>query len=359
MNIKKISKLICICLILTAVNAPASEESSIPNELGAPKAYETSADYSVQYGSVKVANELQRVIVTIPNKTGPHPALLLVGGLGCYSLDFSGAVPTVDAYKKIIEFMTKNGFVTMRVEKTGMGDSKGQACAEQNFDRELAGYVAGLKALKSYNFVNSDRVSIFGHSIGGVIAPLLIEQVPVHTVIVMGTLAERWYDYDHTNNMRQLLLSGMTPEQVTNEMKIHDYVAKEFFINKKTPAEILKVYPQGKFYLEFPAHYTYMQQLADLDLAKNWVKSSAKVFMLLGNGDFIGSQWPEIQKFNSGINKTREVKIQAEQVPSLDHFFRNADSMAESFYNISLAGTPLVFQDKFLDVLASKIPEMK
>lgn len=356
MNVKNISKLICIIVILTGANSLAAV---IPNELGAPKAQETSADHTVQYGSIEVAGELQRVIVTVPKSKGPHPALLFVGGLGCYSLDFSGAGPHIESYKKIIEFMSKNGFVTMRVEKTGMGDSQGKPCAEQNFDRELAGYLAGLKALKNYSFVNADRVSIFGHSIGGVIAPLLLEQASVHTVIVMGSLAERWYDYDRTNTIRQLYLAGYTAEQVAQELQIRDYVAKEFYIGKKTPDQIKQVYPAGAAYLEFPAHYTYMQQLADLDLNVSWKKSSAKVFMLLGKADFIGSQWPELQSFSKDINQTRAVKVQIEEVPALDHFFRNANSWAESFYNVSLTGQPLVFQDEFLNVLANKIPEMK
>ncbi len=356
MNVKNISKLICIVVILTGVNSLAAE---IANELGAPKAQETSADHTVQYGSVNIAGELQRVIVTVPNSKGPHPALLLIGGLGCYSLDFSGAGPHVESYKNIIEFMSKNGFVTMRVEKTGMGDSQGKPCAEQNFDRELAGYLAGLKALKSYSFVNADRVSIFGHSIGGVIAPLLLEQVSAHAVIVMGSLAERWYDYDRTNTIRQLYLAGYTAPQVAQELQIRDYVAKEFYIGKKTPDQIKQVYPAGAPYLEFPVHYTYMQQLADLNLNPSWKKSSAKVFMLLGKADFVGSQWPEHQSFSKDINQTRAVKLQIEEIPALDHFFRNANSQLESFYNVSLAGQPLVFQDEFLNVLANKIPEMK
>ena len=356
MKTKIFSKLVLIALTTLSLSANALE---IPNELGAPKATESAETYKVIYGSVKVENDLQRVIVTVPNTKGPHPAFMLIGGLGCYSVDFSGAGPHIESYKKIIEFMAQRGFVTMRVEKTGMGDSKGKPCAEQNFDRELAGFVAGAKALKSYSFVNPERVSIFGHSIGGVIAPLLIEQVPVHAAIVMGTLAERWYDYDRTNNIRQMYLANMTSQQITAALKTHDLVAKEYFINKKTPDEILKMYPDGASYMQFPAHYTYMQQLADLDLETSWKKSEAKVFMILGKADFIGSQWEEIEKFSKNINEVRQVKIQTENMASLDHFFRNPNTWAESFYNITLLGAPLIFQDQFLVNLENKIPELK
>lgn len=355
MSTKFLSKLISVAIIFLT---QASFGEQIPNELGEPKAVEASADYSVQYGSIRVANDLQRVIVTVPKGSGPHPAFVLIGGLGCYSVDFAGAGPHIDSYKRVIEFMAKNGFVTVRIEKTGMGDSHGQACEEQNFDRELAGYVAGIKALQTYSFVKADRISIFGHSIGGVIAPFLMEQVPVHAAIMMGTLAERWYDYDRSNTVRQLKLAFTPQEQFSVEMEKHDHVAKEFYINKKSPEQILKEYPQGADYLQFPAHYSYMQQLADLDIEASLKKSSAKVFMLLGKGDFIGSQWTETQSFAARINMVREVKVQTENVESLDHFFKNANSWIQSFYNIN-KGKPLVFQESFLSLLETKFVEMK
>jgi hypothetical protein len=50
----------------------------------------------------------------------------------------------------------------MRVEKTGEGDSEDPACTDPKATVELEaqGYVAGLRALKSYGFVDPTRVFI-------------------------------------------------------------------------------------------------------------------------------------------------------------------------------------------------------
>ena len=50
---------------------------------------ETDPDFDVIYDAVSTNTGLRRVIVTVP-RTGPqgaHPALLLIGGIGCYSFD--------------------------------------------------------------------------------------------------------------------------------------------------------------------------------------------------------------------------------------------------------------------------------
>src|SRR5258708_25537896 len=61
-------------------------------------------------------------------------------------------------------------FSLFRVDKQGVGDSEG-VCAETDFDSELGGYRAAFRALKDYDFINSNRVFILGISNGGGLAP--------------------------------------------------------------------------------------------------------------------------------------------------------------------------------------------
>ena len=57
-------------------------------------------------------------------------------------------------YGPILRMLAKNNFVTMRVEKTGEGDSEGPPCSDLKATAtvEADGYVAGLRALR-----HSDR----------------------------------------------------------------------------------------------------------------------------------------------------------------------------------------------------------
>jgi dienelactone hydrolase len=79
------------------------------------------------------------------------------------------------------------GFVTMRVDKSGVGDSQGAPCDSIGYKEELAGYQAALSALRSHASVNPDRIYLLGISLGGVFAPILAEETKVAGISVYGT----------------------------------------------------------------------------------------------------------------------------------------------------------------------------
>jgi hypothetical protein len=141
-----------------------------------PRPFETSPDADILYSSVTVDGSRRRAIVTHPKTTGRSPAVPLIGGLGCYSLD--GEIAKQTGYGPILAALAKNNFVTMRVEKTGEGDSEGPACTDTNATAELEarGYVAGLQALKGYAFVDPSRVLIFAHSLGPLLGSMVVTQ---------------------------------------------------------------------------------------------------------------------------------------------------------------------------------------
>ena len=87
---------------------------------------ESSPDATILYRSITAGGSRRRTIITNPRPPGRHPAVLLVGGLGCYSLD--GALNESKGYGPILSALVQEGFVTMRVEKTGEGDSGKRSC---------------------------------------------------------------------------------------------------------------------------------------------------------------------------------------------------------------------------------------
>ena len=53
-------------------------------------------------------------ILTRPQAEGKYPAVFVIGGLGCYSLD---NLKPGDAYYELFNRLSQHGFVTMRVDK--------------------------------------------------------------------------------------------------------------------------------------------------------------------------------------------------------------------------------------------------
>ena len=158
-----------------------------------PIPYEQMANATVHYGSVIAAPDVRlRTILSIPSDpplpTTPisrrFPAVLLIQGGGCGSID-SPFSPNV-AQPGLMHTIGSQGFVTMRVEKSGVGDSQGPSCDSIAFKEELAGYQAALRALRSNPAVNPDRIYLLGISLGGVFAPLLAAETKVAGISVFG-----------------------------------------------------------------------------------------------------------------------------------------------------------------------------
>ena len=154
-----------------------------------PLPTETMTGVSFEYGSVRLADGTRlRTILSVPDRARvPLPAVMLLQGGGCGSVDIPLA-PDV-GQPGLMRTIAARGYVTMRVEKSGVGDSQGSPCSEIGYSQELDGYRAALAALKRHQSVDRDRVYLVGISLGGVFAPLLARESPVRGIVVYGTLA--------------------------------------------------------------------------------------------------------------------------------------------------------------------------
>jgi pimeloyl-ACP methyl ester carboxylesterase len=244
---------------------------------------EHQSDYDIEYGSVDAGGSKRRVIVTRPPGAGKHPAVLLLGGIGCYSLDglLRPAEPR-QPYAKILDALTRAGYVTMRVEKSGMGDSEGPPCMDprSDFDAEVRGYAAGLAQLASMDFVDGGNLFLFAHSIGPLAAARIASEHPVRAIAVAETIGTSWIEYDLTNVRRQLLLAGVPYDEVDRRLRRHEVCAHRYFVEKQTD-------PACAEEIHAPAPDTYMQQIASLDLAPLWKTIDAPVLIIYGTADFV------------------------------------------------------------------------
>jgi hypothetical protein len=107
------------------------------------------------------------------------------------------------------------GYVTLRIEKSGLGDSKNTPpCESCNLTDEIENFEAGLLKLKSLPYVDTNKIIIFGHSMGGIVAPALSSKHSVAGVIVFGTTAKSWFEYQLEMYRVQNALAGLNPLEV-------------------------------------------------------------------------------------------------------------------------------------------------
>ena len=88
---------------------------------------ETLPGANFEYAAVTLEDGSRlRTIVSVPTTAGRHAAVMLIQGGGCGSVDVPMAPDTGPA--GLLRPLASHGYVTMRVEKSGVGDSRGPAC---------------------------------------------------------------------------------------------------------------------------------------------------------------------------------------------------------------------------------------
>jgi len=184
-----------------------------------PRPYEAAADIDTAYEAIEVRGALRRTLVTVPRAGGRHPAVLYLTGIGCFSQEDPAFGSTES---KLLYGLARAGYLTMRVEKTGIGDSQGPACASDAADLELevAAYRAGLKALRERADVDPGRVFVLGLSIGGVEAPMVAQGGDVRGVVVVNTVARPFLEYLLETIRRQDKLHRMPYDELDRHMRL-------------------------------------------------------------------------------------------------------------------------------------------
>jgi dienelactone hydrolase len=294
-----------------------------------PFPQEKSALYDVQYSSVQHAGNQLRTIITRPKRAARAkvPMVLFIQGVGCFSVD--NPLLKDDPTNRIIDSLSRHGYATMRVDKTGMGDSKGMPCPESDFHTEAGGYKAGLAAIKRLDFVDQQNIFITGFSIGGIMAPVVAEGEPVKGIVVYGTASRNFIEYQLQNLRRQGELQGMAYDSLTTRLKLAAAAFHLLLTEKQTPAQVLAKYPNARDLINFPQNYRYMQQWEETNLAAAWKKLNTKVLALRGEADYV-SYNEDHTLIERIVNREHPGQATFQLLPNVDHYFTKARTMQES-----------------------------
>ena len=103
--------------------------------------------------------------LTLPASAGPHPAVVLVLGSGAQDRNYGGVAPRLAA------FFARRGFACLACDKPGVGASTGDF-NDQTLDDRADEAVAMVHFLQARPDVRKDCVGLWGHSQGGMVAPL-------------------------------------------------------------------------------------------------------------------------------------------------------------------------------------------
>ena len=301
---------------------------------------ERYADFDFEYGVVSSGGAHLRTLLTRPKKPGKLPAVLFVQGVGCYSIDTP--LDTNSAEIQLLNHFTRLGFITLRVDKEGMGDSRGLPCAELDFDTEGAGYRAALLHLRALDYVDPNRMFIIGHSMGGVVAPFLARETPVTGIVAYGTMGEKFMDY-FANSRRTIAEANNMPAAETEIYVQQNCDCYRPYFEKGTPfADIIAARPDCREILgDLGRTAAFWQQLTRLDIPALWSAYPGKTLAVWGKADYISVR-DEHRHIAERVNRAHPGNGTFLELDGCDHGMHTAESMQVAAAGQAAGFNPLV-----------------
>ena len=301
--------------------------------------YETDDNATVIYDEANYRGGQLRVIINKPFKEKKMPAMLFIPGYTCSSID---ELSKEHPYKRIVDAYVDAGYVTLRIEKSGLGDSKNTpACESCDLLDEIENFEVGLKKLKSLPYVDTNQIIIVGHSMGGIIAPAISAKHQVAGVVVYGTTAKSWFEYQIEMYRVQNALAGMNPIEVEQSVIEQYDLNYRYFVKKERLEDIAKD-PKADSVLRTSWEYDgngkiysrnaeYWRQIQDYPHLENWKNTKAKVLVQFGESDFQAFSKADHQQIVNTVNYFNPGNATLMTYPSTDHYFAKSGSMKDAY----------------------------
>jgi len=260
-----------------------------------PTPREAIAENEVVYDHIDIAGVRLRTIFTRPLDLPPRGLILFVQGIACESVDCGADAEAPIA--QLIRDWAKGGMMTLRMDKRGVGDSEGGPCSELGFETELSDMRRAFELACTLAEGHGVPLHLFGHSVGGMMAPLLTAEHPVDGIMVYGTSAERWLDIMESTTYRQRILRGASEEEAGAEVGMLRAQALSRGLNGRSAA--------------------YHGELHDVDLRQAWKSVQCQRLLILrGEHDWVVSAEEQAE-----IAELVSVPAQIVDVPGVDHLF--------------------------------------
>jgi uncharacterized protein len=301
--------------------------------------YEQSSIADVQYDWVKFRNGYLRAITRKPKGKTNCPAILLVPGYGCGSIE-----NYMNSYNgKLLTEWLKAGYAVITIEKSGLGDSYNCApCSEVDLATDIESFDAGYNYMEQLPFVDKNSLYIWGHSMGGIIAPEVAKRHKPKGVMVFGTTFRPWSEFLlEMHRVQKPLLEKQNYLQTEDFMRRIQKIYYEFFVLRKSREELLKNpeykelviselgYKEGNNDM-WGRHWAFWPQIDSLNLAKSWQLVNCPVLVLHGATDYESCSIVEPTLVMQTVNEAHPGNATMVIVPELDHFMMKSKNYEEA-----------------------------
>jgi len=176
---------------------------------------------------------------------------------------------------------------------------------------------------------------------GGIVAPAISAKNQVAGVVVYGTTAKSWFEYQIEMYRVQNALAGMNPIEVEQSV-VEQYDLNYRYFVKKEKLEDLAKDPKADSVLRTTWEYDgkgkiysrnaeYWRQIQDYPHLENWKNTTAKVLVQFGESDFQAFSKDDHQQIVNTVNYFHPGNATLMTYPSTDHYFAKSGTMQEAY----------------------------
>lgn len=304
---------------------------------------ESYKDLNVAYNHITVGGTKLRTIVTAPKNANNSKAVLYIQGISCASID--NPLDTSSTQTQFINHLARRGFVVMRVDKQGTGDSEGVPCSDLDFTTEASGYEAALKALHEHPAINKQNIYIFGHSMGGVWAPIISKEIPVKGIAVYGAIGTNYLEYIINSRRTVATAINLNPEEAADYVQGYAECMGLYVGMNYDAQKVLNVNPDCANELQLTAirSQEFQKQLAALNIPSLWKSVDEPVLAMWGSSDFVSLR-SDHEHIANAVNYYHNGNGNFAEVAYADHGMSSANTFQQAITN------PGAFNDEVVRV---------
>ena len=256
----------------------------------------------------------------LPLTKGPHPAVVFLHGAGAEGR-YGG--------RFLAEYMTRHGIAALIYDKRGVGKSSGDW--KRSDFTDLAGdAIAGIHFLQQRHEIRPKQIGLYGHSQGGMIAPLIASRSNDIAFIISGAGSAVPVHESEINSMTSQLrakgISGNESAEAAEFIKIWVDVMRtgqgwDQFDRAVEKARGTKWFPM----LHVPAKdhwiWAFHRRIYDYNAADYWQRVNVPVLVIYGERDLYVPVAQSILNIDRALGKAKNSDYTIVVLPRASHAF--------------------------------------
>jgi len=285
-----------------------------------------------------VQNVTLAATFTIPQGTGPFPAVLLITGSGPQDRD-----ETLLGHKPFLilsDYLTRHGIAVLRADDRGTAQSTGDFSKGTTADF-ATDVEAGVAYLKTRSEVNPRKIGLIGHSEGAVIAPMVaISDKDVAYIVMMAGTGVPGDQVIVAQGKAIQIANGKNPEEAANDaakereiMTLVETEKDQSVLEKELREKMKGDVPDAQIGMQISQITSpWFRYFLTYDPATALRKLTCPVLVLNGSLDKQVLPDQNLPVIRKALEESGNKHFEIDELPGLNHLFQTAKTGSPAEY---------------------------